>query len=102
MSADNKDKIEARKLLIVILVVLLAVVAALALMLPMIGEFVSTSLEPGVGVKQAAIISFFITVITLAFFAITAGDGLLGEIQFMLAGFFGFFLTIWFLIAWVF
>lgn len=102
MSADDKDKIEARKLLIVIVVVLVAVVAALALMLPMLAGFVQTSLEPGVGVKQAAIISFFITVVTLAFFAITAGDGLLGEIQFMLAGFFGFFLTIWLLVAWVF
>jgi hypothetical protein len=35
-------------------------------------------------------------------FAISAGDGLLGEIQFILGGFFLFFVIIWLLVAWVF
>ncbi|UTA47838.1 hypothetical protein L1F30_16995 [Simiduia sp. 21SJ11W-1] len=102
MTTDAQDKKESRKLLIVIIVLLVAVAAALLLMVPMAAEFIQTELEPGVGMKQAAVISFFITVVTLAFFAITAGDGLLGELQFMLAGFFSFFVVLWLLIAWVF
>jgi hypothetical protein len=34
--------------------------------------------------------------------AIAAGDGLLGEIQFMLAAFGGFFVISWLMIAWIF
>lgn len=102
MTSDSQDKNEARKLFIFIAIIVLALAAAIFFMVPMISDFVQTELEPGVGVKQAAIISFFVTVVTLAFFAVAAGDGLLGELQFMLAGFFAFFGVIWFLIAWVF
>jgi hypothetical protein len=35
-------------------------------------------------------------------FAISSGDGLLGEIQFILGGFFLFFVIIWLLVAWIF
>jgi hypothetical protein len=35
-------------------------------------------------------------------FAAVSGDGLIGELQFMLAGFFSFFLILTFLIAWIF
>jgi hypothetical protein len=35
-------------------------------------------------------------------FTITSGDGLLGELQFMLAGFLAFFVIFWLLIAWAF
>jgi hypothetical protein len=35
-------------------------------------------------------------------FAVSAGDGLLGEIQFILGGFFLFFVIIWLLVAWIF
>lgn len=102
MSADDKDKLQARKLAILLIVLLAILAAAFFLVLPAIADFAQTALEPGVGIKQAAVISFFITLITLVIFAFAAGDGLLGEVQFMLAGFFGFFLSIWFLIAWIF
>ena len=62
----------------------------------------SSSLEPGVGLKTAAIWSFGVTFVMFLLFAIVAGDGLLGEIQFMLGGFFLFFVIITLLIAWVF
>lgn len=102
MTTDSQDKKESRKLLIVIILLVVALAAAVLMMLPMVSELVQTEFEPGVGMRQAAIISFFVTVVTLAFFAITAGDGLLGELQFMLAGFFSFFVVMWLLIAWVF
>jgi len=63
---------------------------------------ITASLEPGVGVKSAAIWSFGVTFVMFLVFAIVAGDGLLGEIQFMLGGFFLFFVIITLLIAWVF
>lgn len=102
MSTDSQDQKESRKLLILLVIIIVALLAAVLMMLPMLSELVQTEFEPGVGMKQAAVISFFITVVTLAFFAITAGDGLLGELQFMLAGFFSFFVVIWLLIAWIF
>ena len=46
--------------------------------------------------------AFIATVIVLIIFAFAAGDGLIGELQFMLVGFFAFFAVLWLLIAWVF
>ena len=58
--------------------------------------------EPGVSLKTAAIWSFGVTVVLFIVFALVAGDGLIGELQFMLSGFFLFFAIITLLIAWVF
>jgi hypothetical protein len=33
---------------------------------------------------------------------VAAGDGFFGEIQFMIAAFFSFFVVLWLLIAWIF
>jgi hypothetical protein len=68
---------------------------------PLLADLMS-SLEPGVGLKSAALWSFGVTFVMFLVFAVVAGDGLLGEIQFMLAGFFLFFIIITLLIAWVF
>ena len=54
------------------------------------------------GLKDSAIIALFATIIIMIVFAIAAGDGLLGEVQFMLGGFFSFFVILWLLIAWIF
>ena len=67
----------------------------------MLKEFI-VLLEPGVSLKTAATWSFGVTVTMFVLFALVAGDGLLGEIQFMLGGFFLFFIIITLLIAWVF
>ncbi|MDJ0806429.1 MAG: hypothetical protein QNJ78_06300 [Gammaproteobacteria bacterium] len=80
---------------------LLLVVLGAVFGLPLIEQFI-VSLEPGVDIKTAATWSFGVTVVMFVLFAIVAGDGLLGEIQFMLGGFFLFFAIITLLIAWVF
>ncbi|WP_269619856.1 hypothetical protein [Zhongshania sp. BJYM1] len=72
------------------------------LFIPMVSSFIDQYFSPGMGLKDAAVVAFFVTVITLVIFAVAAGDGLLGELQFMLSGFFGFFLVLWLLIAWIF
>ena len=76
----------------------LALLAGLALALTGLGA----ALAPGLGLRPAAIISFAVTVVLLVAFLIAAGDGLIGEIQFVLPAFFVFFLFNWILIAWVF
>lgn len=81
---------------------LLIGVAATVLGWPALVEFHDTWLAPGVGLRDAALISFVVTFLTLVVFALAAGDGLLGEIQFMLLGFFAFFAILWLLIAWIF
>lgn len=80
---------------------LLLVALGLVFGVPLLEEF-ALMLEPGVGLKTAATWSFGVTVAMFVLFALVAGDGLLGELQFMLAGFFLFFIIITLLIAWVF
>ena len=100
--ADRKDKNESRKIAIVLISLVIMLGIAILLMLPMLSEIVTTHLSPGIGLKESAVISFFITVIIMIVFAVASGDGLLGEIQFILGGFFLFFTIIWLLISWIF
>jgi hypothetical protein len=89
----------------ILAVILAAGVALLVLAIVFGGPLlagVSAALAPGVGLKDAAVWGFGVTFIMFIVFAIAAGDGLLGEIQFMLIGFFAFFVIITLLIAWVF
>ncbi|ANG64100.1 hypothetical protein A8C75_17565 [Marinobacterium aestuarii] len=99
---DSKDKREARTLAIAIVVLLVLLLGAAVLLLPQLAEISRVSLEPGLGLKDAAVISFFVTIALMVVFAIAAGDGFIGEIQFMLAGFASFFVIIWLMLAWIF
>lgn len=98
MTSDNKDKREARSILLAIVVVLTLAAIAAALLLPMLGDIFA----PGLSLKESAVIAFFVTVVLLVVFTLAAGDGLLGELQFILAGFFTFFTILWLMIAWIF
>lgn len=99
---DAQDRRAARATGIALLVLVLIVIGVVAVLLPALGEFIATSLNPGVDLKGAALASFIVTVILFVVFAAVSGDGLIGELQFMLAGFFGFFAILTFLIAWIF
>ena len=99
---DSKDKREARTVALAIVVLLALLVGAAVLLLPQLAEISRVSLEPGLGLKDAAVISFFVTIALMVVFAIAAGDGFIGEIQFMLAGFISFFMVIWLMLAWIF
>jgi len=48
------------------------------------------------------VISFLVTLVVIVVMAFVAGEGLLGELQYMIAGFAGFFVVLWLLIAWIF
>lgn len=99
---DKDDKNDSRKVAIALIAMVVVLGLAALLMLPMILEMVNTHLAPGLGLKDSATIAFFVTVVMLIVFAVASGDGLLGELQFMLGGFFMFFVIIWLMIAWVF
>lgn len=99
---DAKDRNSARAVGLALLMVVVLGLAGLVLLVPALGDFVATSLSPGVDLKDAALASFVVTVVLLVLFALVSGDGLLGELQFMLAGFFSFFAILTVLIAWIF
>lgn len=97
-----KDAKEARTVAIALIVLIIVLAISAYFAMPMLAEFNQTHLAPGIGLKGAAVWAFLATMVVLIIFAVAAGDGLLGELQFMLAGFFAFFLVLWLLIAWVF
>ena len=100
--SDNKDKDESRKIAIALISLVLILLVAAVLMLPALTEITTTHLSPGLGLKDSAVISFFVTIVIMIVFAVASGDGLLGELQFILGGFFLFFIIIWLLLAWIF
>lgn len=83
------------------LAVLGAVVLAI-IFLPSTYQWAVDLFEPGIGLKMGFVIGFFVAMVVFIVFAIFAGDGLLGEIQFMIGGFLIFFFVFSFMIAWVF
>ena len=85
-------------LLVITGLVVLGIVLLALIFLPVVVQ----SFEPGLGLKMASIIGFFVVTTLFIVFAIFAGDGLLGEIQFMIGGFLLFYLIFTVMIAWVF
>lgn len=100
--ADDKDKVEARKIAIVLISLVIVLGISILFMLPMLSDIITSHLSPGMGLKDSAVISFFVTTVIMLIFAISSGDGLLGELQFILGSFFLFFIIIWLLVAWIF
>jgi|TARA_B100000767_G_scaffold43625_1_gene37607 hypothetical protein len=62
----------------------------------------STGTEAGLGLKDSAVVSFFVSLVLVAILALVSGDGLLGEVQFVLVAFILFFIVFWLMIAWIF
>ncbi|CAC9589050.1 hypothetical protein BHECKSOX_1360 [Bathymodiolus heckerae thiotrophic gill symbiont] len=102
MSIDTNDKNESREIAIALISLVVILVFSMVLLFPVLADIFTTHLEPGLGIKESAIIAFFITSVLMIIFTIASGDGLLGELQFLLIGFLLFFVTIWFLLAWIF
>jgi len=90
------------RLLVVLVGLALVVLLGLAILgVSVLGE-VGAAFDDGIGLKTAAIWGFGLTVALMVLFAVVAGDGLFGEIQYMLGAFFTFFAVITLLVAWVF
>jgi len=98
----NNDKNESRKILLAISLLIVILGIGVVLLSPALGEIINQSFSPGLGLKTSAIISFFVTIVLMIVLTIVAGDGLIGELQFILGGFFVFFIIIWLMLAWIF
>lgn len=103
---DLRDSRVALRILLgisglVALLVALVVLAA-ATTLPGLSGWVSVTFDSGIGLKNAAIAAAVISVTVMVVFALAAGEGIIGEIQFMIPGFFLFFVFFWLMLAWVF
>jgi len=90
------------KILAVLLAAAVVLIGILALAGGPLAQEAAAALAPGIGLRTAAVWGFGVTVGLFVLFALVAGDGLFGEIQFMLGSFFAFFLVLTLLIAWVF
>ncbi|EXJ13447.1 hypothetical protein [Imhoffiella purpurea] len=99
MGSDNRGDLRLFGILLLAVVLLLA--AVVLVLLPAAAPVVAT-LDEGMGLKAAVPWGFGVTVGLFVLFALVAGDGLIGELQFMLGSFFSFFLVLTLLIAWVF
>ena len=60
------------------------------------------AMAPGMGLKTGILWGFGVTVTLFVLFAMVAGDGLFGELPFMLGAFFLFFAVFSLLITWIF
>lgn len=99
---SDDDSRDALRLLLVSAALLGLLAVAGFMVWPLAAEFAQAQLAPGLGMRDAAVVAFFVTVLTMVIFAFAAGDGFIGEIQFMLGGFFSFFVVLWLMIAWIF
>ena len=99
MSGKNRGDL---KILAVILAAAIALLGILVMAGVPLVEEAAAAFASGIGLQTAALWGFGVTVGLFVLFAVVAGDGLLGEIQFMLSSFFIFFVIITLLIAWVF
>ncbi len=101
-NSDLKDRNDSRKILISLTVLLVILILSIIFIFPSFIQIMSTGTEAGLGLKESAIVSFFVSLVLVAILALVSGDGLLGEVQFVLAAFFLFFIVFWLMIAWIF
>lgn len=99
---ERQDRHEAWRIAIAVALILVIAGTGALFALPLVSDFAAQHLTPGVGLKSAAIAAFVLSFILFVVFAVVSGDGLIGELQFMLLGFFAFFFVLWLLIAWIF
>ena len=104
--SDDRDRRQTTAMLVALAIVAVVVAALLvwgvAALMPAAQGWVETTFGGGLGLRAAAIIAAAVSFVALVALTVTAGDGLLGEIQFVIPGFFVFFLFFWLMTAWVF
>ena len=101
-NSDLKDRNDSRKILLTLTVLFIILILSIIFIFPSFLEILSTSTSTGLDLKDSAVVSFFVSLVLVTILAIVSGDGLLGEVQFVVAAFFLFFIVFWFMIAWIF
>jgi hypothetical protein len=101
---DQRDRNEAARLLLAaaVAILLLIVIGGIGIYFIMgIGEW--DPFSAGLGLKNAAIVSFGVSLAVILVMAIVSGgDAIFGELPFTIAGFLLFFVIFWLMIAWIF
>jgi hypothetical protein len=101
---DQRDRQEAARLLLAaaVAILLLIVIGGVGIYFIMgIGE--SDPFSAGLGLKNAAIVSFGVALaVILVMAVVSGGDAIFGELPFTIAGFLLFFVIFWLMIAWIF
>lgn len=101
---DQRDRKEAARLLLAaaVAILLLIIIGGVGIYFIMrISE--SDPFSAGLGLKNAAIVSFGVSlVIILVMAVVSGGDAIFGELPFTIAGFLLFFVIFWLMIAWIF
>ena len=101
---DKRDRKEALRLLAASLTALvLLVLIAGAAVYYLIGLNAADPFAPGLGLKDAALISFAVALVVILVMAVVSGgDAIFGELPFTVLGFLIFFVIFWLMIAWIF
>jgi len=106
MSGEQRDRASARRTALALGALVLALggiaVWGIGAAAPAVQGWMDQVFAPGIGLKTAAIIAVVVSVVLLLVMTAAAGDGLLGEVQFVIPGFFLFFVFFWLMTAWVF
>mgnify|MGYP001387440896 FL=1 len=101
-NSDLKDRNDSRKILLSLTVLFIILILSIIFMFPQFFEILSTSTTTGLDLKDSAVVSFFVSLVLVTVLAMVSGDGLLGEVQFVVVGFLLFFIVFWLMIAWIF
>jgi hypothetical protein len=102
---DDRDRKEATRLLLAAAVALILLVAIVWGGLYYLFETANFSdpFAAGLGLKNAALISFGVSLAVILVMAVASGgDAIFGELPFTIAGFLIFFVIFWLMIAWIF
>ncbi len=99
---DDRDHKETRLLLAAAVALLVAIVWGGIYYFVEYANF-SDPFPAGLGLKNAALISFDVSLaVILVMAVVSGGDAIFGELPFTIAGFLIFFVVFWLMIAWIF
>ncbi|ODR93577.1 hypothetical protein AUC70_12030 [Methyloceanibacter stevinii] len=102
---DRQDRKEATKLFVAVAVALILLVLLGFGGLYYLGAAMGSGdpFSAGLGLKNAALISFAVSLTVILVMAVASGgDAILGELPFTIVGFLIFFVIFWLMIAWIF
>ncbi|MGH6864856.1 MAG: hypothetical protein ACREDO_01435 [Methyloceanibacter sp.] len=103
---DRRDRKEATRLFVAVSIALALLIAIGFAGLYYLTGWVGSSSDPfapGLGLKNAALISFGVSFVSILVMVIASGgDAIIGELPFTIAGFLIFFVVFWLMIAWIF
>ena len=102
--SDRRERNEALRLFVAATAgILLLIIIGGAGLYYLIGLGASDPFSAGLGLKNAALISFGVSFVAILVMAVVSGgDAIFGELPFTILGFLIFFVVFWLMIAWIF